>query len=90
MKANLSQFSGLYYREVFDPDPQLNDEVVIGDVADDLLDIYLDLRRGLLTFERGEDQKALWHWSFSHRIHWGRHCVGALMGLHGMVLSKQE
>lgn len=88
--ANLAPFNGRYYREVFDPDPALEEPPVVGDLGDDLLDTFLDIRRGLLLFERGETVEALWHWSFMHRVHWGRHCVGALLGLHGLSLSKEE
>ena len=88
--ANLSDFNGRYYRKVFDPDPTLDEPPVVGDLGDDLIDTYRDIRRGLLLFDRGETVDALWHWSFLHRIHWGRHCVGALQGLHGLSLSQEE
>lgn len=89
-KANLASFRGWYYREYFDPDPSLADESCIGDVGDDLLDIYRDVRRGLFAFDNGEVGDAAWHWSFLHRIHWGRHAVGGLFALHCMHVSKQE
>jgi len=87
-QAQLSTFAGRYYRKVFDPDPELDDAPVMGDLGDDLLDVYLDIRQGLMLFESGETRDALWHWSFLHRIHWGRHCVGALQGLHGLTVSN--
>lgn len=81
-QANLGAFDGWYYREVFDPDPTLDDKPVIGDVGDDLMDIWLDVRQGLIRFDQGQVREALWHWSWLHRIHWGRHAVGALFALH--------
>ena len=87
---NLGCFRGMYYREYFDPDPTLTDESVMGEVGDDLSDIYTDIRRGLVLFERGELVEALWHWSFLHRIHWGRHAVGAMFALHCLVVSKSK
>ncbi|HEY9029412.1 MAG TPA: DUF5063 domain-containing protein [Burkholderiaceae bacterium] len=81
-RANLGAFDGWYYREVFDPDPTLDDRPVMGDVGDDLTDIWLDVRQGLIRFEQGHVREALWHWSYLHRIHWGRHAVGALFALH--------
>jgi Domain of unknown function (DUF5063) len=48
----LSAFDGRYYREYFDPDPTLTDESVMGDIGDDLFDIYRDIRRGLLHWGR--------------------------------------
>jgi hypothetical protein len=86
--ANLAVFNGRYYREVFDPSPELEDPPGIGDVGDDLLDTYKDIRRGLMLFDAGQVAEALWHWSFLHRIHWGRHCVGALHALHGLTISN--
>lgn len=89
-KANLSAFLGRYYREYFDPDPTLADESGMGDVGDDLLDVYQDVRAGLVAYDRGEVSQAAWHWSFLHRIHWGRHAVGGLLALHCMHVSKRD
>ena len=89
-RANLACFNGWYYREFFDPDPTLNEEPVMGDVEDDILDTYKDMKAGYLLYERGETTEALWHWSFLHRIHWGRHAVGALFALHCFSISRQE
>jgi hypothetical protein len=81
-QCNLALFSGMYYRECFNPDPAVGDPPAAGDVGDDLLDVYLDVKRGLLVFERDQVAEALWNWSFLHRIHWGHHAVGALFALH--------
>ena len=89
-KNNLASFNGRYYREYFNPDSSLNDESVVGDIADDLLDTYKDIRAGLLLFERGEATEALWHWAFLHRIHWGRHAVGAIFALHCLSIGVQD
>ena len=89
-KGNLAPFMGGYYRECFDPDPELDDPPCMGDLGDDLLDIYTDLKHGLLVFDAGDVHDALWHWSFLHRIHWGRHAVGALFALHCLHLSKDR
>jgi hypothetical protein len=83
-------FAGRYYREIFDPDPSLVDEPVMGDIGDDLLDTYKDVRAGLVLFDRGETNEALWYWSFLHRIHWGRHAVGAMYALHCLAISNAE
>lgn len=88
-KTNLSYFNGWYYREFFDPDPTLDDEAGMGDVGDDVLDIYKDVKAGCLLYERGETADALWHWSFLHRFHWGRHAVGAIFALHCLCIAKR-
>lgn len=89
-RGNFACFNGWYYREFFDPDPALEDEPGIGDIGDDLLDIYQDIKAGSLLFERGEVTEALWHWSFLHRVHWGRHAVGALFALHCLSAKAAE
>jgi hypothetical protein len=89
-KNHLASFNGRFYREYFNPNPSVNDLPVIGDIGDDLLDTYKDIRAGLLLFERGEITEALWHWAFLHRIHWGRHAVGAIFALHCLSIGAQE
>lgn len=89
-KSNLAVFSGRYYREVFDPDPLLEEKPVVSDIGDDLLDTYKDVSAGLMLFDRGHNQEALWHWSFLHRIHWGRHVAGAVYALHCLSISRRE
>ena len=86
--GNLARFNGWYYREFFDPDPAIDEQPCMGDVGDDLLDTYKDVKRGELLFAAGAVTEALWHWSFLHRIHWGRHAVGALFAIHGLFVSK--
>ena len=80
-ERNLASFSGWFYRTVFDPDPDNIDDPVMGDVGDDLLDTYKDVKAGCLLFDRGQQSDALWYWSFMHRIHWSKHAVGALGAL---------
>ena len=87
---NLARFNGWYYREFFDPEPDLTEEPCMGDIGDDLLDCYRDIREGLLRFDAGEIKEALWHWAYLHKIHWGRHAVGALFALHCLSISKQR
>lgn len=89
-ESNLAPFRGWYYRQCFDPDPRIDDAPSMGDVGDDLLDVYKDLKGGLMVFDRGALNDALWHWSFLHRIHWGHHAAGGLFALHCMHVSKGE
>jgi hypothetical protein len=89
-KANLSGFNGWYYREYWDPHPLLDDESCMGDVGDDMLDTYKDIKRGLLYFDQGQLDEATQHWAYLHRSHWGRHAVGAIFALHCMSLSGES
>jgi len=87
-KSNLAKFFGRYYRVVFNPDCLLDEEPVMGDIGDDLFDTYLDIRRGLVLFDKSESNHALWFWSLMHRDHWGHHAVSALSALHCLAIAQ--
>ena len=68
-----------HYWEVFDP--RESSEPVIGSLTDDVGDIYRDVVRGLMLFESGETEAAVWDWGFGRESHWGDHAVDALRAL---------
>ncbi len=75
-----------HYRLVYDP--IFDEEIVIGHIADDLADIYHDLKRPLNLYDRGEDnaqQLALWEWRFTLRGHSGNHIVNVLRPIHFLI-----
>ncbi len=79
------QFSKIpfqYYREIFHPLNIENEEPVMGDIADDLADIYKDLKDGLWYINNGSELDAVYYWKFTFGIHWGKHATGALSALH--------
>jgi len=70
-----------HYSEIFSPlVPQ--DEPVVGDLADDLRDIYGHLAAGLYLHECGKIDDALWEWGFNFQAHWGEHASSAIRALH--------
>lgn len=71
-----------FYSEIFNPLPVPPEEPVVGDLADDIEDIYSDVVRGLQLFEQGERAQAVWEWGFCLRIHWGEHATSAIRALH--------
>ncbi|AVP99241.1 hypothetical protein C7S18_19650 [Ahniella affigens] len=71
-----------YYGIVFDPLEVPPEQPVIGDVCDDLQDIYRDVADGLRHYDHGRIAAAFWEWTFSFRTHWGDHATGALRALH--------
>ena len=74
------------YRLVYDP--IFDEEMVIAYIADDLADIYHDLKRPLIVFDRGEEkaqQLALWEWRFTLRGHSGDHIVNVLRPIHILI-----
>ena len=64
------------YHEVFDP--YVDEPPVCGSLSDDLLDIYRDLKRGLVAYDAGQVGAAVWEWRFHFDHHWGDHAVDAL------------
>ncbi len=70
------------YGEVFDSRPVPPEEPVVSDLADDLSDIFGDVNRGLLAFEAGRREEAVWEWGFYLAHHWGEHATSAIRALH--------
>jgi hypothetical protein len=48
-----------YYHEVFHPVTEAPEEPTIGDLADDLMDIYIDLKAGVMLYELGKTTNAV-------------------------------
>jgi hypothetical protein len=82
---------GTYYWQL---DPFLGDrpgEEGVGDLADDLADIYLDLRRGFAILDAGASiNDAVWDWRFSFESHWGQHAVDALRVIHALLNGERD
>ncbi len=70
------------YWVIFDPNNDM--DAILGSLADDLVDIYFDLKEGLALHESGQSESAqvIWEWRFSFDIHWGEHALGALRTIH--------
>ena len=80
-----------HYRLIFDPLDPADKKPVIGDLADDLVDVYADLKNGLELWDRvGSDFKAeaVWNWRFLWGSHWGRHALEALRAIHEMLHGR--
>ena len=71
-----------YYQSYHDPLDLACDERQMGDVHDDLADIWRDLRSGLIVYDAGDVQAAVFQWRYLFQIHWGRHATGAMYALH--------
>ena len=70
------------YKEIFDP---YNDKTPVnGCLDDDILDIYRDLKKGLLLYEQGHDIEAVWEWKFGLDTHWGEHATSVIRALHSI------
>lgn len=76
-----------YYSECFNPLVIPPEEPVVADLADDLADIWRDVKEGLLLYESGSPQSAAWHWSNHYSFHWGHHATAALYALQAWFAS---
>ena len=99
LSRTLGEKMGAYNRYWQVSDPFEGEEPVAALLGEDLADMYGDLKRGLVAFDRKgaasgaptehDAAEAAWHWRFSFGNHWGRHLVSALRALH-YILSTQE
>lgn len=66
----------------------LDGALCLGDLCDDLRDIWADMRRGLEEWRAGRPVEALLEWNLFFTCHWGPHAVGALKALHEFIRSS--
>jgi hypothetical protein len=73
------------YWQVFDPTK--NSEAVHGSLADDIADIYRDLKEGLVLSEAQQalPEDNIWEWRFGFYSHWGKHAIDALRTIHFLL-----
>ena len=60
-----------------------------GSLADDLTDIYFDLRHGLDLLDEAWPQQAAQVWQSTYRVHWGQHLVDAERHLYALKVRDQ-
>lgn len=75
-----------FYHLIYDP--IADTESVMGDIADDLADIYWDLYQPLIKYDSllPETQvSAIWEWKFNIAGHCGDHIVNVLRPLHALI-----
>ena len=69
---------GLHWYSTCDPSDVGSENVMTGDLCDDLTDIWADVREGLDLYRTGRIDTASWHWSLTFRGHWSAHAAEAL------------
>lgn len=74
-----------YYGFIADPAVMPPEKATVGDLLDDIGDIYVEVATGLELFDGGERAEALWEWGFGFRAHWGEHASAAIGALHGYL-----
>ena len=78
-------FAGIpvsFYQSQHNPLDLEQSKIGVGDVHDDLADIWSDLSEGLAVFDAGDAEAAAFHWRLLYQVHWGRHATGAMYALH--------
>lgn len=79
-----------YYANCFDPLVVPGEEPVVANVADDLSDIWGDLKSGLSLYDAGHLSAAAWEWRQMFLSHWGHHASGAIYALHCWLAANQD
>lgn len=77
-----------YYWEVFNP--YKIEEPLCGSLSDDTLDIYNEVKKGIILYQKNQYNDAVWEWKFSFKIHWGSHAVDAIRALHSVNFDSSE
>jgi len=74
-----------YYAFAQNPFVEPPEDSLIGDVAEDLTIIYLDLYEGLSLFHGKHVSEAIWFWRESFVQLWGKNLVNALGALYSYL-----
>jgi hypothetical protein len=78
-----------YYAEIFNNLVIPAEDSVVGDLVDDLGDIYSDVSPGLDLFDSGRIKEAENHWRFWFAHHWGEHATSALRALWSYLAGRE-
>ena len=67
-----------------------DDQHKSGSLADDLTDIYCELKHGLALLDAEQDQGSIFsNWRKGYRLHWGKHLVDAERHLYELTTQSQ-
>jgi len=83
-----------YYRSIFDPTENVfgSEKPVIGDLLDDIMDIYKDLKHQLMIFDLNTEdsmESAIWSMKSDFWFHWSHHAIDAMRTIH-YIIEKTE
>jgi hypothetical protein len=83
-----------YYWEVFDPLQNEKPDPLKGGLVDDLADIWLEVKAGLLILESKSRKRlpnAVYKWRFGFDVHWGvHHAVTAIRVLNAVRIKLEK
>lgn len=78
------------YTRPFNPHNVEQEAFSVADLADDLADIWRELKPGVMLYEAGYIPAAVWHWQESFANHWGYHLVGAIYAIQFWLLLHPQ
>ena len=79
-----------HYWAVLEPLERDQPEPMMNSLADDLADIWRDLKPVLIALDRAQPistEEAAWHWRFSFETHWSHHAAGAIVALNALCFG---
>ena len=82
---------GVTYFHFYNDHPEdvyADDDHRTGSLADDLTDIYCELKNGLKLVD-GEPERAMEDWHKGYHLHWGQHLVDAERHLYELRVRNQ-
>jgi hypothetical protein len=81
------------YLEIFDEKINETEEPVVSSLAENMADIYQDIKNFLLLYQTGTKEvmnDALWECRMNFENHWGQKLVNALRAIHKFICSGEE
>jgi hypothetical protein len=81
------------YLEVFDEKVNDTGEPVVASIAEDMADIYQDLRNFLLLYQTGTNEvmnDALWECRMNFENYWGQKLLNSMRAIHNFLYSGEE
>ena len=84
---NLQIYLGKYdaFPAFFDPCERPRPEIVTAFLSDALVDIYWDIKKGLLLYLQGNVEESILIWKTTFAYHWGVHLTQVLNVIHCLV-----
>ncbi len=81
------------YLDTFDPRMMESREAVVSSIAENLADIYQDLKDFLELYATGVEElmaSALWELRYTFTNYWGQKLLGSLRALHAIVFGPED
>lgn len=75
------------------PDKESTEELIYGDIAENLADIYQDIKDFLMAYRVGTLEimnDALWECKESYRLYWGQKLVNTIRAIHFALMDPER